>query len=86
MISTNYLNKDVKTPQTQFYGIDSKSVSYANARALDVVRVKELLKLGCKAIFPSKNNWCVINGETFNGFTREQIEEMESVINERNER
>ena len=78
MISGNYLLKDVITPQSQFYGADSKSVSLVSYYGLEINKIKQYLARGLKPIFPSKNNWFLLGGESFNGFTRKQIERLMS--------
>lgn len=39
----------------------------------DVKRIKELYKMGNNPMFPSNNNYVIIGGECFNGFTKEQV-------------
>jgi hypothetical protein len=70
----NSLDKNIKTPQTQFYGMDSKSDSVVSGHKNQISKIKQLLARNLKPEFPSKNNWFVLGGERFNGFTREQVE------------
>lgn len=49
-------------------------------RKKDIERIKKLLKLGFEPEFYSKNNWFKLGGETFNGFTKEQVEEIKKEV------
>lgn len=47
---------------------------YVSSRWGDLNRVTEYLKDGYSIVFPSKNNYFIINKECFNGYSREFIE------------
>lgn len=48
-------------------------VSYHNEFTRLKIRLLNLIKKGCKVVFYS--NFCVCNNETFNGITKELVEE-----------
>lgn len=49
-------------------------------RKQEIFKIKNLLKQGYEPEFFSKNNWFRLAGETFNGYTREQIEKMQKEV------
>lgn len=49
-------------------------VSYNKDRIKEIKLIKELLKEGYEPVFYSKNNWFMINNITFNGYTKEDVE------------
>lgn len=52
--------------------------SYVAARTKDKNKIRELLAEGHEPIY--YNNWLMINGITFNGFTKEQIEKLDKAF------
>lgn len=56
------------------------NLSIQSERIKDIERIKKLLKLGFEPEFYSKNNWFKLGGETFNGFTKEQIETLQKEV------
>lgn len=56
------------------------NLSMQSERKNDIERIKKLLKLGFEPEFFSKNNWFKLGGETFNGFTKEQVETMQKEV------
>lgn len=56
------------------------NASLQQQRKQEVFKIKNLLKQGYEPEFFSKNNWFRLAGETFNGYTREQVEKMQSEV------
>ena len=56
------------------------NASLQQQRKQEVFKIKNLLKKGYEPEFSSKNNWFRLGGETFNGYTREQVEKMQSEV------
>lgn len=48
--------------------------TYITERKAKIAKIKDLLKLGYKPKWYSKNNWFELGNYSFNGFTREQVE------------
>ena len=51
-----------------------KSVTYAHQRIKDIQAIKDLLKLGFEPTY--YNNWIKLGNQTFNGFRKNNIEEL----------
>lgn len=54
----------------------SLNVPTQEARKNDLRKIKSLLKLGFEPEYPSSYNWFRLGGQTFNGFTKEQVEKL----------
>lgn len=54
----------------------SLNVPTQEARKNDLRKIKSLLKLGFEPEYPSPYNWFRLGGQTFNGFTREQVDKL----------
>lgn len=60
----------------------SLNVPTQEARKIDLIKIKSLLKLGFEPEYPSSYNWFRLGGQTFNGFTREQVEKLKLEVSE----
>lgn len=58
----------------------SLNVPTQEARKNDLKKIKSLLKLGFEPEYPSSYNWFRLGGQTFNGFTKEQVEKMQKEV------
>lgn len=61
------------------------NASLQQQRKQEVFKIKNLLKKGYEPEFFSKNNWFRLGGETFNGYTKEQVEKMQKEVCEDDE-